>query len=181
MLPILLTPRCRLRDLAEGDLPAFARYRANPAVARFQSWSAYSLVDAKRLYAAQRAMPFGTPGTWHQIAIASRADDALLGDCALHFLEDRRQVEIGFTLAPEFQGKGLGREAVTVLLEYIFGTLGKERVIAVTDAENHAARNLLMALGFREDAAQRHKVIFKGKPGEECLYLLPASGWKTQS
>ena len=83
--PTLEGNRIRLRDFAERDLPEFARYRALPEVARYQSWDGYTLEDAKRLYAAQLATPFGTPGSWHQIAIADRADDALVGDCALHF------------------------------------------------------------------------------------------------
>lgn len=44
------TARCWLRYFKETDLPAFAAYRADPAVAQFQSWTSYSYDDAMALY-----------------------------------------------------------------------------------------------------------------------------------
>lgn len=181
MFQPLLAQRCRLRVFSESDLETFAAYRVDPAVARFQSWSSYSLDDAQRLYADLTRTAFDTPDTWFQLAIADRRDDALLGDCALHFLEDGRQVEIGFTLSPAHQGKGLAKEALTLLLDYLFGTLGKHRVIAVTDAENHPARHLLQSLGFRQEAHFVQNILFKGRWGDECLFACLASEWQERT
>ena len=164
----------RLREFEERDLAEFARYRALPEVARYQSWDRYALEDAQRLYAAQQSVRFGTPGSWHQVAIADKASDALIGDCALHFLEDGQELEIGFTLAPERQGKGLAVEAVGLLLNHAFGAMGKRRVLAITDAENVSAQKLLEALGFRREAVR--DVVFKGKAGKEFDFAFTSSG-----
>ena len=180
MKDVLETRRCRLRDLQEQDLVTFARYRADPDVARYQSWSAYSLADAERLYARQQKTPFGEPESWHQIAIVDKQSDALMGDCAVHFLK-ADEVEIGFTLAPEWQGMGLGREAVLALLTYLFGKLGKRQVLAVTDAENRPAQELLLTLGFFEDESARRQVTFKGRPGEEYLFVLPLDQFRSRT
>jgi RimJ/RimL family protein N-acetyltransferase len=158
----------RLREFAERDLVEFAHYRAHPGVARYQSWDAYTLEDAKRLYAMQRDITFGTPGSWHQVAIADKGSDTLVGDCALHFYSEK-ELEIGFTLAPERQGKGLAREALGLLL----GHMPQPRVMAVIDTENLAAQKLLGALGFREE--QKRAVVFKGKPGSERLFAIDRS------
>ena len=163
--PTLEGDRVRLREFAERDLAEFARYRALPEVARYQSWDRYTLEDAMRLYAAQVATPFGTKGSWHQIAIADKASDVLLGDCALHFCTDQ-ELEIGFTLAPERRGQGLAREAVGLLLAH----MRQPRVVAVTDAENLAAQKLLTHLGFREE--QTRAVVSKGQPGTERVYAI---------
>jgi RimJ/RimL family protein N-acetyltransferase len=154
----------RLRKFAERDLAEFARYRAIPEVARYQSWDKYTLEDAKRLYAAQLGTVFGTSGSWCQVAIVEKLNDALIGDCALHFLGDQ-ELEIGFTLAPERQGQGLGREAVGLLLAH----MRQPRIIAVTDAENVAAHKLLLALGFHKEAER--DVVFKGKQGTERIFV----------
>jgi len=147
----------------------FARYRALPEVARYQSWGRFTLEDAKRLYESQLAGTYGAIGSWHQVAIADTANDALLGDCALHFVESGDALEIGFTLAPERQGKGLAREAVSILLTHAFGAMHMRRVLAITDAENRPAQKLLAALGFRKLAVRG--VQFKGKPGKEFDYV----------
>ena len=180
MKDVLETARCRLRDFEEQDLVTFARYRADPEVARYQSWSGYSLADAERLYAQQQKTPFGAAESWHQIAIVDKRSDALVGDCAVHFLGEH-EVEIGFTLAPEWQGQGLAREAVRALLTYLFGKLGKRRVLAVTDAENRPAQELLLTLGFFEDESRRQQVTFKGRPAVEYLYVLPLDQFRSRT
>jgi RimJ/RimL family protein N-acetyltransferase len=163
----------RLREFAERDLPEFARYRALPEVARYQSWEQYTLEDAKRLYATQIGTAFGTSGSWHQVAIAANASDALIGDCALHFLEGE-ELEIGFTLAPQHQGRGLAREAVGLLLDHASRGMGQRQVLAITDAENLPAQKLLLAVGFHKQAER--DVIFKGRDGKEFDFVCkPAS------
>jgi RimJ/RimL family protein N-acetyltransferase len=166
----LLTPRCRLRDFREDDLPAFAAYRSDPAIARYQSWTPpYDLERARAFLESLRATPWNTPGTWYQIAIADAASDALLGDCAVHFLDDGMQVELGFTLSPAQHGRGLMREAVTALLDHLFGELAKHRAVAITDALNDGAVRLLTGLGFRREGHFLKNVFFKGAWGDEML------------
>lgn len=48
----------------------------------------------------------------------------------LHSRREARTVEIGFTIVPEHQGRGYAREAVSLLLRYLFGQLAKHRVTA---------------------------------------------------
>lgn len=109
----LLTDRLRLRPLQPGDLPAFVAYRAQPSVARYQSWhSRYSMADANGLLAAQRGASFGKAGDWLQLAALDRTTGTLCGDCAVRVVTDQpATAEIGITLAPNNQGKGLATEA----------------------------------------------------------------------
>lgn len=173
--------RCLLRPFRDADLEAFSAYRSDPEVARYQSWSPpFTLERARALVNAVRAVPFDTPGTWYQIAIADLATDSLLGDCALHFLEDGKQVEIGFTLARAHQGRGLVREAVTALLDHVLGPLSKHRVFAVTDARNDSAIRLLTHLGFRREGHFLQNVFFKGAWGDEMLFACLATEWNTR-
>ncbi|CAE7216492.1 p20 [Symbiodinium natans] len=131
------TERLRLRPFAEKDLESFAAYRRDPEVARFQSWDAeaYTLEKAKQLFETS-CQEFNVPGTWYQMAVADAETDELVGDCAIHFLEDGQQVEIGYTLAREHQGKGFAREAVDSLVHFLFFVLKKRRIAATTDVLN---------------------------------------------
>ncbi|WP_228290841.1 GNAT family N-acetyltransferase [Shewanella cyperi] len=174
--PRLRSPRLLLRAFQHSDLTAFATYRADPHIARYQSWSSYSLADAERLYEGMQGLAFATPGCWYQIALANPDTDELLGDLALHFI-DEAQVELGFTLSAAAQGKGLATEAVNTILSYLFDTLGKHRVIAVTDAQNAAAAQLLERCGFRREAHWIDNVFFKGAWGSEYQYAILAREW----
>ena len=120
----LTSARLVLRRFRAADIEIFVRYRADPAIARFQSWENFSAADGQAFFASLSGQHPDTPGEWFQFAIELAATAAMIGDCALHALADSpREVEIGFTLAPESQGRGHATEAVACLLDYVFGPL----------------------------------------------------------
>jgi RimJ/RimL family protein N-acetyltransferase len=169
---LLETSRLLLRPFRDGDAAAFAAYRSDPLVARYQGWDApYPLEQATAFVASMTQVEPGRPGAWFQAAIERRADGAMLGDCAFQVLADEpRQAQIGCTLAREHQGQGVAAEAVSRLVEYLFADLGLHRVIGVCDLENQASRRLLERLGFQLEGVFRENVWFKGAWGSECLY-----------
>ena len=174
----LTSNRLVLRRFRESDIATFVRYRADPAVARFQSWEHFGAADGRAFFAAINRQHPDTPGEWFQFAIELAATGAMIGDCALHALPDSPgEVEIGFTLAPEFQGRGYATEAVNRLLDYVFGPLAKERAIAITDARNMASIGVLDRLGFVRDATPSKPVMFKGELVEEYCYRMGGAEW----
>ena len=177
----LLTGRLVLRRFQESDLEAFLTYRNDPDVARYQSWTSYSREEGEAFLARQRVLEPGTPGEWTQIALERREAPGLIGDCALKVQgDDPRQAEIGFSLAPAWQGRGYGAEAVAALLDHLFGTLGLHRVIAVTDAENAASAALLERAGMRREGHLVENVWFKGAWGSEYLYAVLEREWRAR-
>lgn len=185
------TERLLLRRLQAGDAQAIVAYRSDPAVARYQSWSTYSIVDADRLIAAQSAVAFNTPGTWVQLALtlrsadgsedAAEGDGVIVGDCGIHFRsDDPMQAELGITMSREYQSRGFAAEALRRVLQELFGTLGLHRVSATTDAENLAAARLFTRLGFRKEGHFIDHVMFKGAYGSELLFAMLRSEWKAR-
>lgn len=170
----LRTTRLVIRRLHPADAPELCRYRSLPEVARYQSWQTFSLDDAEELLAVQASVVPDTPGTWLQLAIIA---GGVIGDCGLHFL-DERQVELGITLDTAHQRRGYTAEALRALLDYLFGTLGKHRVTATTDAENAAAAALFARLGFRREGHFRQNIWFKGRWGDEYLFALLNEDWR---
>ena len=172
------TPRLHVRPFAHADLEAFVAYRADPDVARYQSWSSYTLEDGRALIEAMQGVEPGAPGQWYQFALEERAGGTLVGDLALKVdASEPREAEVGFSLAPAQQGKGYGTEAMLALLDHTFVTLGLHRVIAVTDALNAPAAALLDRVGMRREAHFHENVFFKGAWGSEFLFAMLAREW----
>ena len=122
-----------------------------------------------------------TAGTWFQLIILDLASSDVIGDLALHFREDdHRQVEIGINVAPAQQGRGYAAEAIHCVLGYLFGQLGKHRVVAITDAANDAAARLFLRVGFRQEAHFVEHVWFKGSYGSEYLFALLGRDWRSR-
>ena len=170
------TERLTVRAMLPSDVEAFVAYRSDPDVARYQSWSDYTLDQGRSLVEEMQGLRPGTPGEWVQLAI----DDgtSLVGDLATCVDPDEhRQLEVGFTLAPGHLGKGYATEALRGLLGQAFATWGMHRVVAITDARNDAAAALLRRVGFRQEAHFVENVFFKGAWGSEYLFAMLESEW----
>ena len=172
------TTRLRVRSFTHIDIKAFVAYRADPDVARYQSWSDYTTKDGQELVDSMQDAEPGVPGEWYQLALEDRSNGVLVGDLALHVDADEPQeAEVGFTLAPDRQGQGYATEALTGLLDWAFPTFGLHRVIAVTDALNAPAAGLLERIGMRREAHFIENVFFKGEWGSEFQFAVLKREW----
>lgn len=172
------TDRLVIRNFSMEDVGIFYKYRSNPVIAQFQSWENYKYEDADLFVHKQINHKPDQPGTWFQFAIAFADSNELIGDCALHTLHDEpRIVEIGFTLAPEHQGKGYINEALNALLNFIFHTLGKHKVTAFTDVRNDNSIRVLEHLGMRREGHLLQNYMIKGQWVDEYQYSILQSEW----
>jgi RimJ/RimL family protein N-acetyltransferase len=148
----LVTERLVLRRFEPADAGPLAAYRSDPGTARYQGWSApYSTEAADAFVAEAAAADPGAPGTAFQYAIARRRSPGLIGDVMLATGEDPRLVEVGVTLAPTARGAGLATEALTALVDHLFGDGGVHRIEARCDPRNTPSRAVFQRLGFRQE------------------------------
>jgi len=173
------TERLRLRSFQDSDLDAFVAYRSDPDIARYQGWDApYPVAQAREFIAKLTSLQPATPGEWYQIAIELKSNGRFIGDCAFCVLaDDIHQAEIAFTLARAYHGQGYAMEAVTGLLDYLFGDLGLHRVRAICDAENRASAKLLERIGMRREGEFVENIWFKGRWGSEYWYAVLDREW----
>lgn len=161
----IVTARLRLDALRDEDAEALFAYRADPAVARFQGWKPASVAEAKRFIEAQRDVVPDVPDTWWQRAIRLRDSGELIGDLGLHFLVDQA-VELGISLSPARQRQGYAREALEVMLDFVFGGLRKPRAVAFVEPRNFMCMRLLEGLGMRRGADHGGDAMFELAAGE---------------
>lgn len=171
--------RVTLRRFRPADLATFVAYRSSGQVARFQSWDApYPREHGERFIAQMTARHPDTAGQWFQFAVALRPAGQLIGDCAaMPHGDDPRQCEIGFTLAPEYQGHGYATEAVRLLLAYLFATRGKHRLAAYCDPRNAASVAVLERLAMRREGHLRESTWAKGEWTDDLVYALLRDEW----
>ena len=177
----IVTERLVLRMLQHEDVPAFAAYRSDPEVSRYQSWdTSYSTADGERLVAAQQGVDFGDPGPWVQVAALDRATGALCGDCAVRVATDQpRTAEVGVTFAPERQGSGLATEGLGAVITRLFEQHDIHRVYAEADDRNLPVHRLLERLGFRCEARLLEADWFKGEWTTLRIYATLRREWRS--
>lgn len=103
-------------------------------------------------------------------------DGTVIGDVALQGINWKNRVcDIGLGIAKiKNRGKGYGKEAVKLLLDYAFYNLGLERIEANTLEQNIPAQKSLEGLGFILEGRQRKAVYMAGKKYDRLNYAILA-------
>lgn len=166
----IVAERLLLRPLAVEEAPVVVAYRREPAVARFQGWGVVDPGEiARDLAAMQTRTPCDVPGPWFQLAVVERATGAIAGDVGVRRLAEAPDTaEIGYTIAPPYQGQGYATEAVSAMCAWLLGARGLARVIAIIDGRNAPSIAVVENAGFTRIACIETKV--DGEPGALLTY-----------
>lgn len=155
--PELRSDRLRLREVRDSDASALFAIHSNPQVMRYWSYPAWTeLAQAEQKVAdIQRQRRELDILVW---AIAEAASDRLIGTSALFGLDlTQGRAEIGYSLHPDWQGRGLATEALRLILQYVFSGLRLRRVEADADPRNEPSWRLLEKLGFVREGLLRER------------------------
>ena len=170
------TQRLLLGKLIGSDRNDFFAYRALPEIVQYQSFRPKEISEIDAFLAANENTAFGADNTWFQLGICLESGQ-LIGDIGIHFLDDARQSELGYTMAPAYQGNGYAREAVRAVIGYLFESCNIHRVTASVDPENTRSMRLLEALGFRKEAYFVESYFTDGIWCDDCIYALLKKEW----
>lgn len=160
---ILETPRLRLRFLSQDDFDFFFRMQSDPELMRYiRPPETDAGVIRERI---DTLMKYGreNPGLGSLI-VEWKATGQPAAMAVLRHVDYKpeNELELGYVIAQEFQGKGLATEITRALAAWAFDRFSAPLVVAVTDPENLASQKVLLKCGFR----------LKGKRfiyGGECL------------
>jgi hypothetical protein len=64
------------------------------------------------VYPRDDRLPFISAGDWVQLGIADQASNRLFGNIGLYVANDKLSAEIGFTLEPTAQGRGIATAGI---------------------------------------------------------------------
>lgn len=112
-------------------------------------------------------------------AIADRATDRYVGQINLFKIDSQaRHAEMAIVLCPDSQGRGIGRQAISMLLRCAFETWNLNRVYLHVDAENARAAACYAACGFKEEGRLRADRYWDGKYHDTICMGILRSEWE---
>ncbi len=178
ILPTINGDRVRLRWLTNNDVPSLFAIFSDPEVMRY--WSSLPLADvAAAAELLEKIHDNFAKRLFFQWGVARCADDKVIGTCTLFQVDlDNRRAEIGYALASDYWGQGYMREALTLLLDFCFGTLNFHRLEADVDPQNLASIKTLERLGFKKEGYLRERWLVGGGVQDALFYGLLKSEWQ---
>lgn len=173
-VPVLETHRIRLRPYRAGDDEAMFALYSDPRVMRYWSFAPWVELAQARTYLS-RALDGMDSGEIFPWAIADRDSDRLIGALTLFSLHaEQLRAEVGYSLSPDFQGRGLAAEALRLGLAHAIDSLGLVRIEADIDPRNEPSARLLERLGFVREGLLRQRWRVNGEICDSAFYGLLA-------
>lgn len=114
----------------------------------------------------------GDAVTW---AITLKEEPTLIGTIGYWRMQkEHYRAEIGYTLHPEHQGKGIMQEAMTAVLDYGFFVMRLHSVEANVNPANAASIKLLERAGFVREGYFKENYFYNGRFLDSAIYSLLA-------
>jgi [ribosomal protein S5]-alanine N-acetyltransferase len=162
---VIETPRLILRNLTWDDFDELAAILADPVVMKFYP-SILTQEETKRWL--ERAINACSQRGWGLWATIHKADNKFIGRCGLipQLVDEHQEVEVGYMLAKEYWGQGLGTEAAIASRNYGFEKLGLNRLISLIDRQNIPSQKVAMKNGmqYEKDSQIWQKML--------CVYTI---------
>jgi [ribosomal protein S5]-alanine N-acetyltransferase len=91
-----------------------------------------------------------------RFAVFRNGTNEFVGSFSLLSIDNSENIHLGYALLKSFHGKGLATELVNASLPYVFSTIQKDKVHALTIAENKASQKVLLKCGFQFSHTMLH-------------------------
>jgi len=133
---ILETENLIIRHFSTDDVDALSEILGDPKVMEFSTNGPYSKEETKS-FIKQCLSEYEHPGfsLW---AVIHKYDAKLIGYCGIRpeEIDDRKEVELGYRLAYQYWGQGLGTEAAKACRDYAFNKFGLTHLVSIIEAKN---------------------------------------------
>jgi aminoglycoside 6'-N-acetyltransferase len=135
--------RLTMRPRTPADARRLWEIHCQPSVERW--WGSHTLAEIEQEIADEAG------GGGDEVSFTIEVEGEVAGMIQYVELgdEDFRHAGIDLFLADAFQGRGLGREAIEVLVAYLTGPVGHHRLVIDPAVANERAVRCYEAVGFR--------------------------------
>lgn len=164
----ITTPRLLLTPFEPSDWAFFRSLREDRDIMRFMA-SIASEKETRRVFAARLTAQ-------HTFVIRAHDDDTPLGDIGLQVsTQFREEADIGYTVIPQAQGRGIASEALPAVCDYAFNLVGVKAVNAYVLADNVGSVRVLEKTGFVRTQVLEKAYEIDGVKFDDWVYRLEMS------
>ena len=146
---VLTTHSLKLRQLTFEDAEAIYRIRSDEKIAEFLDRPICKSIDEAKEFIQKITDGYEKNEVLYW-AITEMEKKELVGTiCLWKISREKMKAEIGFELLPEFQGKGIMKQALSRVIEYAFNELGLNIIEGEVAKENQRSIKLMVKNGFK--------------------------------
>ncbi len=167
----------RLRGLRPEDAVAWHAYLSDPLVIELTSYPVMSLAAVQSMI--QRCREGYTSGSSCRWALATEADDELIGTCGFNALSGTQGwAELAYDLARPYWGRGFISQAIRPCLGWAFAQPEFNRVHAFVMVGNTRSERVLERARFTREGCLRAFRMCRGQAKDYWVFSILRSEWE---
>ena len=177
--PELETERLLLRMLSLEDAARMQQIRSNKEVMKFMDSHWHTNIELSEEFISENLEMYSLQKGlfW---ALIEKESQQFIGDFAFWQIDKKHcRTEIGYTLHPDYWGKGYMSEAMRKILNFGFQNLKLHSIEANINPKNTKSRNILTNVGFVKEAYFRENYFYNGKFLDSEIYSLLEKNFRT--
>lgn len=156
---IATTERIVLRELTLSDMKDLYEIYQQPEIKKYMYDIGDYQTELGKLEAyIKNVYHFYQFGYW---GVFDTKTNRLIGRCGIQAneIDGQMEIELGYLLSTESQGKGMAYESVNEVLRYAFHRLDISRIVSVIETSNNKSRSLALKLGMKLEKVIIHKQV----------------------
>ena len=163
----LWTERLILRRYRPEDADGLHRYLGtDPAMYQYSGWNPYATPEMAQDIVRRFIESYDDEHTYSWVM---DTDDVIVGTIGAYDFEDDH-IEVGFSVVPGWQGRGLATEALKKVLEYLTDNEGIPRVTAWCAAENVSSKRVLEKAGMKLVSTEKDALVVGDWVYDKLMY-----------
>jgi RimJ/RimL family protein N-acetyltransferase len=170
--PVLETERLFFRQFTLNDAEDFFALNTNEKVIMYFDRPKMKNIEEaiKTIHKISTTFENNESITW---ALELKATKKLIGHITYwRIIKEHYRAEMGYSLFPEYWGKGFMSEAIRQVIAFGFSKLKFHSIEANVDPRNLSSMKLLERAGFKREGYLKENFYFDGKFFDTALYSL---------
>ena len=171
-LPLFETERLLLRPIKDSDALSIFQYASDEEVTKYNLFDVHRSIDDTIKFIELMKTKYKQKNTLDYAIILKETNETIGTGGFFDLDKVPVSVEIGYIISKTYWGKGIVKEAMEVLIKYVFEVLDVHRVEGYHFAENVNSGKVQRKLGMTYEGEQKDKLLVRGEYRTLKLYGL---------
>ena len=133
----------------------FGNWASDPEVTRFLTWPAHRSIEVTRMLLNDWILKYRDGGFFNW-AMEWKENGRVIGNISVvRFIEELETAEIGYCMSRTYWGRGIMPEALRAVTDFLFDSVGVNRVTACHDVNNPKSGRVMQKAGMKFEGIMR--------------------------
>lgn len=178
----LETDRLILRKYVNSDAAAmYQNWASDKEVTKFLTWPTHSGMEVSQYVINDWVNQYSSESYYHWAIVLKDNGNMPIGDIAvIDIKENTATAHIGYCIGRAWWHKGITSEALNAVMNFLFDTVGVNRIEARHDPRNANSGKVMQKCGMQYEGTLRSSDYNNQGVCDACYYALLKSDRKTQ-